>query len=140
MADSTEQIAAEIRRQQNARGDNVRELEEKISDVVDWKHYVSSYPLATLGAALGGGIALGLLTSRRWSLDVAEDDAQPRAGFQSLRGPSSLQERTREAVDLIQGALLGVGIARLTDFIDSKVPGFRDHFERTQQQSARFSR
>lgn len=105
----------------------------------DWKHYVDRYPMATLGAAVGGGILLALWTNER--RESGHPDSELTQALVAPRRPSwPLQERTRETIGLIQGALIGLGISRLTEFMDQKIPGFRDHFEQSRNQSTRFVR
>ncbi|MEQ1759666.1 MAG: hypothetical protein ABL986_15215 [Vicinamibacterales bacterium] len=136
---TTDEIAADIRDHRDELGANLRELEGRVSMATDWKHYVDRYPMATLGAAVGGGILLALWTNER--RESGHPDSELTQALVAPRRPSwPLQERTRETIGLIQGALIGLGISRLTEFMDQKIPGFRDHFEQSRNQSTRFVR
>lgn len=65
MAETTDQIKREIEARRGELAQNINELEHRVKNSVDLNQHFRRHPVAILGAALGGGLLLGLMTGGR---------------------------------------------------------------------------
>ena len=59
MADTVDQIEAEIDRTRRRLGSNLKELERRVDEVTDWRARFRTRPWLVLGVVCLGGVALG---------------------------------------------------------------------------------
>jgi len=132
MGETADQIEAYIEDTRDDLGANLRELEQKVKSVTDWREQFRSNPLTMVGVAFGGGILLASVLSgskrrqRPAGLSLAAS-AEPHLGTDHQK------YRALETWDNIKGALIGVAATRFKDFVGDVVPGFHEQYERTEQ-------
>jgi hypothetical protein len=136
MGESTSKIERDIAAERNELGRNLQLLETKARSLADWRTHFRNHPFALMGAALGGGALLGLLTASggaRHDEFAEEPLVEPEES--AYKGPSmfanSAQHARRQFGDTwdhIAETLLAVASAKAISFIASKVPGFREEF------------
>lgn len=137
--------ASEVKRRTSARiedhiddareslGQNLRELESRVKDAIDWRQQFEKHPAAFLGAAFGSGVLLAAAFGRSGG-NGRDRDPVPRAnaapggsvgrkGIVSL-APSPAKVAALQSWEIIKAALVGVAAARLKDYIDQLIPGF----------------
>jgi hypothetical protein len=138
VGEDTSKIEHQIDAERQALGHSLDELEQKARDFVDWRTHYRNHPTVFLGAAVGAGVVLGMLSNRGHGhvgnghpaeMTAAEHFAEPHRAFTPARerGP-----KTRELVDTwdrITAALLGVAIAKVVDVVSDYVPGFRNQYD-----------
>jgi hypothetical protein len=132
MDETANQIEAHIDRTRERLGSNLRELENKVEAATDWREHFRERPHVFLGAAFIGGIVLG-------SALKSKSARRPLAGVsvnRAVAGHGSAEAQARELWHNVQGALIGVATARITDYIGDLVPGFSDHYRRAEQRTA----
>ncbi|MBI3504395.1 MAG: hypothetical protein HY059_06100 [Proteobacteria bacterium] len=61
MTRETARLEREIEEEKSALAANLHELEAKARALTDWRHQVRRHPLASVGVALAGGVALALI-------------------------------------------------------------------------------
>jgi len=130
MGQATNQVEAQIEDQRADLGSNLRELEQKVKSVTDWKHHFEQNPMLLLGVALGGGIllaaTLGGPKRRRGTRSFSADPAaHEHAGGEPKHQPM-------KTWDNIKGALVGVAATRFKDFVGEIVPGFHEEFRQAE--------
>jgi hypothetical protein len=88
-----------------------------------------NHPALFLGLAVGIGLVVGVMRSRRSS---RSSRAQPAisAPKPPLRERSPKVARLATTWEQITDALLGVATARIVEAIGQQVPGFKDQFDR----------
>lgn len=123
MAETIDQIEAHIDRTREQLGSDFRELEEKVSAAADWRTHYEQKPGIFLGVALvGGALLAGMLSGKRGRRTMNGDE--PRA---LLNGRS---KQSGQLVNNVTSALIGLGAAKLTQYIDGVLPGFDEHYRR----------
>ena len=133
MDETSDQIERHIQETRNDLDDNLNELGDKVKNAVDWRAQFEERPGTMLGLAFAGGILLSaLLSPGRRSRSTYGGGWKPaREGVWTTSRPSSTASKpseTRQSVEALAGALIGVAVNRASRFIDSMVPGFEREF------------
>ena len=135
MDETSHQIERHIEQTRSDLDDNLNELGDKVKKAVDWRAQFEQRPGAMLGLAFAGGVVLSaLLSSGRRARSAYAAGGSPRArqawtpSVPSSPLPASKPSETRQNVEALAGALIGVAVNRASRFIDSLVPGFEDEF------------
>jgi hypothetical protein len=133
MDETSDQIERHIQETRNDLDDNLNELGDKVKNAVDWRAQFEERPGTMLGLAFAGGIILSALLSpgrrSRSTYGGGWKPASKRVWTPSR--PSSTPSKpseTRQNVEALAGALIGVAVNRASRFIDSMVPGFEREF------------
>jgi hypothetical protein len=132
MGKTANQIETHIERTRDNLGSNIQELEQKVKSVTDWKYHFQNSPMTMMSAAFGGGVLAAAFlggSKRRRSFSSHEQASYPPHAETDRQKRKSL-----ETWDNIKGALIGVAATRFKDFIGEVVPGFNQHFQRTQNE------
>lgn len=140
MGETTNQIEWEIAQKRSELSDNLIELKQRAKAAVDWRSQVEERPGTMLAVAFAGGIVLSALFSalrgpakvyaQRPSGNAVEYDSP--ISKTSPRSPSRLTTATRNNLDALGGALLGVVATRTTGILEGILPGFQREFERAR--------
>jgi hypothetical protein len=135
MDETSHQIERHIEQTRNDLHDNFNELGEKVKKAVDWRVQVEERPGTMLGLAFAGGMIFSALFSsgrRSRSTYAAGGSSRRRQAWTpsvpSSTPPASKPSQTRQNVEALAGALIGVAVNRASKFIDSLVPGFEREF------------
>jgi hypothetical protein len=133
VAQTIDQIEAHIDRTREQLGADFRELEDKVSTATNWRAHYERAPMMFVGAAVVGGVLLGSMASRkrrprRMPMLAARS---PMVGSESY-APSRPASHARQYVNNLAGALVSLGLARLTSYIDQQLPGFDEHYRRAE--------
>jgi hypothetical protein len=134
MDKAADRIEAHIDRTRERLGSNLRELEEKVEAVIDWREQFRARPHLFLGGAFVGGALLA--ATLRPKFPSRESDLADA-------GPLVSQSRTRvhahgevlELWDDIKNALIGVASTQITRYIGDVIPGFDEHYQRTSRRA-----
>ena len=144
MGEDTRQIADiehTIRQERKELGRNLDELESQARALADWRTHYRRHTGVALAAAFGGGVIIGAASGRRRShapvyrapevRPSASSDQRPM-GFRALQALDNPRARHQlgEAWEGILEGLIGVGSAKLVQWISSVVPGFEDEYSR----------
>jgi hypothetical protein len=140
MGETTSQIEWEIAQKRSSLSDDLIELKQRAKAAVDWRSQVEERPGTMVAVAFAGGIVLAALFStlrgpakiyaKRPSGHAVEyDSAVSRT---STRSPGKLATATRNNLDALSAALLGIVATRATSVLDGVVPGFQSEFERAR--------
>ena|ERR1700734_106281 len=139
MGETTNQIEWEIAQKRNELGDNLIELKQRVKAAVDWRSQVEARPATMLVVAFGGGIVLSALFSalrgpaKVYAEPSGSTDVDNRPTSKpSAQSRSKLASTTRENLDALGGALLGIVATRATTILDGIVPGLQREFERAR--------
>ena len=135
MGQATSQIEAHIEDTRADLGSNLKELEQKVRSVTNWKRQFQKNPMTILGVAFGGGIVLAKMLEGRKNKRGSGDSYNTGAGLNSHAGTDRQKHRVLDTWDNIQDALIGVAAARFTDFVGEIVPGFHEQFQRTAEKA-----
>lgn len=145
MGETSDQIERHIQETRNDLGDNFNELEIKVKTAVDWRAQFEERPGTMLALAFGGGIILSaLLPSGRRSRSTYDEEWKPapnRDLTPSMRSatPEGKRNETRQAVEALGGALVGVAVNGVSRFIDSLLPGFEREFSSAKAAKSAYS-
>lgn len=135
MGQATSQIEAHIEDTRDDLGSNLRELEQKVKSVVDWKHHFQTNPMTLLGVAFGGGILLATMLGGRKKRHAARSFPSPVTGSEPHAGTDHQKHKALETWDNIKGALIGVAATRFKDFVSEVVPSFQEHYQPTEEKA-----
>lgn len=122
---TTHQIEAHIERTREALGSNLNELERKVKAVADWKQQFQKWPVASLGLAFGGGVALAAIVGGRSKRNGKLRPTKPPIGADPLYRTGRQNGAAIEAWANVKGALISVAATRLLGFVEDVLPGFR---------------
>jgi hypothetical protein len=131
MSQTTDQIETHIENQREALGSNLQELETKFSSITNWKHHFQKHPMAMIGVAFGGGVLLATMLGSRKSWDQV---ANPGAATNFAPATSHFKDAALETWGLVKSAVMGVAAARIKDYVEEIIPGFREQFDRAAKQ------
>ena len=127
MDKAADTIEAHIDRTRARLGSNLRELEEKVEAVTDWREHFRARPHVFLGGAFVGGALLAAAfhsgSDGSGSSQVGQFGVEPT-------GRVNAHGEALELWDDIKGALIGVATAQLTRYIGDVIPGFAEHYQR----------
>ena len=129
MAETVDQIEAEIDRARRRLGSNLKELERRVDEVTDWRARFRARPWSVLGVVCLGGVVLGAATVR----PRAARGAGAISGIAAARSRSTRFQGRDQLLDWwddVATALLSVAAGSVKDYIAAQVPGFGDEFER----------
>ena len=140
MGETTNQIEWEIAQKRSELSDNLIELKQRAKAAVDWRSQGEERPGTMLAVAFTGGIVLSALFSalrgpakvyaQRPSGNAVEYDSP--ISRTSARSPSKLTTATRNNLDVLGGALLGIVATRTASILEGILPGFQREFERAR--------
>jgi hypothetical protein len=135
MDETSHQIERHIQETRNDLDDNFNELGDKVKKAVDWRAQFEERPGTMLGLAFAGGVILSALFSSghrsRSDYGGVRKLAKKQVWTPSVPSstlPASKPSETRQNVEALAGALVGVAVNRASRFIDSLVPGFEREF------------
>jgi len=134
MGQTVHQIEAHIDHTREQLGSNLQELERRVEAATDWQQYFRSRPAVFLGAAFAVGAVLGMMThdtGARRSFVSNDRPTEPRSPY-----PSS-SDRVLDVWDIVKDAAISFAATRLTEYVDSLMPGFGEHYHRAEQESGR---
>ena len=136
MAQTIDQIEADIDRTRNSLGSNLRELEHKVESATDWREHFRARPWVALGAASVCGFVLGAMLTPG---DTDGEGVDGQTAMSSVRRTSHnpAVRQLSPLLDDIAEALVGVATSSVKGVIDNMIPGFSDHFARIEKRSGR---
>jgi hypothetical protein len=151
MGQTASQIENHIEDQREDLSSNLRELENKVKSVTDWRHQFESRPLAFIGLAFGGGILLAKVVGassgggerhRHYYYGAGSgtgaagtSSATDRRAARASSAPSPVMEQAQHAWENIKGALVGIAATRLKDYVEEIVPGFSAQYQEVAHSS-----
>ena len=156
MGETSQQIEESLRAERASLDHNLRELEGRARQAVDWREHYRKHPGVAVGLAFGAGMLMGLMT-----VGADEDAGDDRGGDQRAartstivtptphaaeRGDSRLaslsrslkqsdavaraQHQARDVVERIAESLLALASTKIVGYIGDSIPGFADEFNR----------
>ena len=126
MAQTINQIEADLDRTRASLGSNLKELEHKVESATDWREHFRARPWVMLGVAGLSGFVLGAMLSPGADEDVDQPEMRRLAHTRAVRQLSPL-------LDDIAEALVGVATSSVKGVIDNMVPGFREQLARIEE-------
>lgn len=139
MDETVREIETHIGRTRDQLGSNLKELEQKVDAATNWREQFRTRPYVLLGAACIGGALLAAALRPR--IRPRAFDRRTRA-FDGSNGwtPGALSRTgvgahgyAFELWQNMQTALIGLGAARLKEYIGEIVPGFAEHLRRAEE-------
>lgn len=133
MITDTAELRREINEERSALAENISALELKAHELTDWRAQVRHHPLASLGMALAGGVALALLVPPRRGRRAdrapvaGEGNGNGNGAGQYIPEPSLL---SHPIVARVVGALAAVAAAKAVEMLSDTVPGFTEHLDK----------
>lgn len=115
MGETISQIERELSAERRELGRNLEELETKARELIDWRRHYQNHPAQFLGAAVAGGVVLGII-----------------AGGSATRGSHTRLEKDFQR---LTNALMGVASAKVMEFVGNLIPGFHDELHRDSTSS-----
>ena len=115
MGQRAEQIEKEIEQERGALDRNLKELDNRVRDLTDWRRQFQKNPGPMLWAAFGVGFTLALVAGR-----------SPQARQNVVSPPQASQPN--ETWHMVKSALVGVLANRLSSVVDEFIPGFHNRY------------
>jgi hypothetical protein len=167
VGERSDEIKKHIDTQRSELSENLERLEERVKSTTDWRAQIEKRPMTALGIAFGGGLLLGTMVplARRSPAPPRYTTGKGEAGLSSKsyagqgytgssegttgshaektrRQPKSTAtsrelRRTWDMLDTIRAAMVSYGAAKLKDYLGSVIPGFGEHYRRTEQEYRR---
>ena len=136
MAETVNEIEDHIDRTRERLGSTLRELEDKVEAVTDWREQFHQRPHLFLGAAFAGGVLLSaMVRPSALTHDACRLDRHRRSTCptRQARGTSAVQAQALDFWHNVQGALMGVASARAMGYLNQLLPDFEEHYRRAEQ-------
>jgi hypothetical protein len=133
MDEAVRQLETHIDRTRQRLGSNLKELEDRVDSVTDWRAQFRRRPYSFIGLALVGGACLSAALRSSPSRRKFGESESAASGS---RGAGTARGQGLEIWENVRRALLGVAATRVRDYISELVPGFDEHFRRAEQRSA----
>ncbi|HXK59237.1 MAG TPA: hypothetical protein PLP42_05015 [Acidobacteriota bacterium] len=157
MGQRSDEIKRHIDNQRNELSENLEELEERVKKTTNWRAQVEKRPLTALGIAFGSGLLLGSILPigggrSEYHPQTAGPHAQPLTGqgYSGSSGGAGYVEPSRRTakktatsrelrrawttLDTIRASLVGFGAAKLKEYLGQMIPGFEEHYRRTEEE------
>ena len=131
MDKAADRIEAHIDRTRERLGSNLRELEEKVEAVTDWRAHYQARPQYFLGGAFVAGVLLAAAVRPGAWRRTSEP---PDAGQFELESRGTVPDRLLEVWDNVRSALIAVAATHITKYIGDRIPGFDEHYRRIAQE------
>ena len=133
MAETVSEIEERIDRTREHLGSTLRELEDKVEAVTDWREHFHQRPHLFLGAAFAGGVLLSAMVRPSGRTYVPDDQHLGQHVARQARGASPVQAQALDFWRNVQGALVGIASARAREYLNQLVPDFEEHYRRAEQ-------
>ena len=134
MGEDPVEIEHEIELRRDRLSRNIKDLQQRVGDMTDWRKQFEKRPLAFLGAAFGAGLAISWLIPNGngrshggWADNRREGRSEGRAVRQSV-----VTNQVLEAWEDIKGALVGVAVARFAELLSEAIPGFDREYRKSE--------
>lgn len=133
MGETTDQIERHIEDQREDLRSNLRELEDRMKSVMDWRRQFRRNPAVGLGLAVGGGLLLaglfgGAGPRRESGQRRARVYSPAHAAHQAARSDGGRgRGQILHAWDNLTSALIGIVAAKITDSLGQAVVGLVDN-------------
>jgi hypothetical protein len=134
MDQAADKIEAHIDRTRERLGSNLRELEERVEAVTDWREQYRARPYVFLGGAFLGGALLAATFRPRPLQQMSDRSDAGHFGLVS-RTRAHAPEQVLEVWDNVKSALIAVATTQITQYMGELIPGFNEHYRRTAQRS-----
>ena len=131
MAQTIDQIEADIDRTRASLSSNLRELEHKVEAATDWREHFRARPWLMLGAAGVCGFVLGAVLS-----PGAGEEREEEGMVRRRMSHTPAVRQLSPLLDDIAEALVGVATSSVKVVIDNMVPGFREHLARIEERAS----
>src|SRR5688572_14357489 len=148
MSQEPAEIKAHIKAQGESLKDNLEEIETRVKNALDWRHWYRNNTAVALGGVAAGGLLLSLILRKPSSglqgmdgqyFEMDDMMAGPTTepdGRANLRTEPQSESRFRQVADNTMTAIFGLAADKFQDFMSKALPGFREHY--TDAQRRRF--
>ena len=129
MGETINQIERDLAAERVDLSRNLGELETRARELTDWRRYYRNNPGKLIGAALAGGVVLGIIAGGSSSSSSQEYFAEGSEPLNATtpRPRGRAMSRIEKDWQHISDALMGVASAKVMEFVANMVPGFKEH-------------
>lgn len=167
MDEKPDQIIDHIEAQRSELGRNLNELETRVRRKTDWRTYYDKNPGLAMGAALGGGLLLGVMVkSKGPSIRRSSSRRRPSSTSTTYAGASAMAgtalgaassakssaksglsspvtseqwRQVSETLDHVKAALIGFGVTKVKEFLNQAIPGLEEHLSQAEHRGRQHS-
>lgn len=117
---------------------NIKDLQQRVGDMTDWRKQLEKRPLAFLGAAFGAGLAVAWLiphgngSSRRGWPDHRNDERNEGRNEGRVMRRSVVSNQVLEAWEDIKSALVGIAVARFAELLSEAIPRIGREYRKSE--------
>jgi hypothetical protein len=151
VGETSHQIEQGLREERASLGRNLRELEDRARQAVDWREHYRAHPGVGMGVAFGAALAVGLLAiPAADSWDSADVDTRAASRPPMSRGAgrdtsrlvslgrsferspilAKVQGHATDTLERVAETLVALATAKVIGYLAGALPGFGDEFER----------
>jgi hypothetical protein len=139
--EETDKIRQHIDTERQQLGRNLDEIEYRVKKATDLKGHLDKNMGWVLGAAVAGGLLIGLATRKSSTSSKTTEwrpDSSERSAATPVRKNSRLNGLTETLDDIFDG-LVAVVSGKVRSFVEDAVPGFREEYDVMSHQRGRSS-
>jgi hypothetical protein len=156
----SDEIKRHIDEQRSELGENLERLEERVKSTADWRTHFDRRPMMALGVAFGTGLLLSTMLPRgsrgrssdRYSGYGTTTAAMTGGAYSGATGgttgtsaessgrqrkSSAMSRELRKAwgmIDNVRASLIALGASRVKEYLSSAIPGFDEHYRKTEEE------
>ena len=127
MVEQSNDLRREIESHRDKLREDLADLESRVRESADWRNHYDKHPMWFVGAALGGGLLLSGMVSRRSPAGNRHPPANKPAEHNGGRG-GVFSQVFAEA----KTAMVTFGMAKAKEALADALPAYREHLRQTK--------
>jgi hypothetical protein len=140
MVEEPNQIKRHIDATRDELGENVNELGRRVKKATDWHTYFDKSPMTMLALAFAGGVVASAFVGRQGTHRNGHHPLSQAGDGQFHPGVKYRKSAAADMFDTVKGAVIGWTANQFKMLLNELLPGFRQEYERTENEKRSHTR